>query len=131
MKIPQIIFAGGLLVLVVLLLTPRQYAPAYNADDEVRLHGVVEDVKVFYCPISRDEGTHLTVTTEMGKVQVHVAPSRFLTSRQWQFAVGDQVEVVGSKVIYEGHDAVIARAVARGNQTVAVRRANGKPLWNE
>jgi len=129
MRIPQIILAVGLVVLVVLLLSPRHHAPAYNTAAEVTFRGVVEDVQNFYCPVSQDLGTHLIVATEWGKVQVHVAPSRFLTGQQWQFFPGDQVDVVGSRIIYQGHEAVIARAIARGPQIVALRKADGKPLW--
>lgn len=131
MRIPQVIFGIGLVVLVVLLLSPRRHAPAYDITSEVTFHGVVEDVQNFYCPVSGDVGTHLTVATGLGSVRVHVAPRRFLSGHQWQFSPGDQVDVVGSRIIYQGHEAVIARTVARGLQTVALREAAGKPLWVE
>jgi len=129
MRIPQIIMGAGLVVLVVLLLSPQRHAPAYDAAAEVTLHGVVGDVQSFYCPVSGDEGTHLTVVTDTGKVQVHVAPSRFLSGQRWTFFRGDVVDVVGSRIIYHGHEALIARTIVRGSQTVALRKADGKPLW--
>ena len=131
MRTPQIIFGTGLVVLVVLLLTPQRHPPRYDTAAEMTLHGVVQDVRNFYCPISGDEGTHLTVATDGGTVEVHVAPARFLNGQKWQFFRGDEVEVVGSRIIYHGHEALIARTIARGNQTVAVRKADGKPLWAE
>jgi DNA/RNA endonuclease YhcR with UshA esterase domain len=130
MRTPQIIMSVALIVLVVLLLTPQRHPPRYNTSAEVTLRGVVEDVKNFYCPISGEEGTHLTLATEKGKVEVHVAPARFL-SGQWQFFRGDEVEVVGSRITFQGHPAVIARTITRGTETVAVRKADGKPLWAE
>jgi len=131
MKTPQIILGLGLAVLIVLLLTPQRHPPAYNAASEVTLQGVVEDVKNFYCPVSGDDGTHLTIATSQGRVQVHVAPSRFLSGKQLQFFGGDEVEVVGTPIVFQGNQALIARTIVRGNQTVALRTAQGKPLWVE
>jgi hypothetical protein len=39
--------------------------------------------------------------------------------------------VVGSTVTYEGHEAMIAREITRGDQTFAFREPGGKPLWVE
>ena len=131
MRTPQIIFGAGLVVLVVLLLTPQRHAPRYDTAAEVTLHGVVRDVKNFYCPVSGDEGTHLTLATDKGTIEIHVAPARFLSAQRWQFFPGDEVEVVGSRIVYHGHQALIARTIARGDQTVALRKADGHPLWVE
>jgi DNA/RNA endonuclease YhcR with UshA esterase domain len=133
MRIPQMIMAGAVVVLVILLFSnsPMQGAPGYNASNEVSVQGVVEDVQEFYCPISGDEGTHLMLKTENGTFQVHVAPRRFLRGNNLSFSKGDQIQVVGSRIIYQGQDALIARTVVRGNQTVAFREPNGKPVWVE
>jgi len=127
------IMGCALAVLVILLFAPSplQNAPAYNASNEVTVQGVVQDVQEFYCPISGDEGTHLTLETENGAVQVHVAPQRFLRGNNLSFSKGDQIQVVGSRIIYEGHDALIARTVVRGTQTMAFRKPNGRPVWVE
>jgi hypothetical protein len=129
MRTPQIILGVGLAVLVVLLLTPQQHRLSYNAAAETTVRGVVEEVQDFYCNVSSHEGTHLIVATATGRVQVHVAPTSFLSGQQWRFSRGDEVEVVGSRIIYQGHDALIARTITRGPDTVAVRTANGSPLW--
>lgn len=131
MKVPQIIMAVGLLVLAGLLLNPQRHAPTYNTASEVTIHGVIEDVQNFYCPISGDEGTHLIVATDNGEVQVHVAPSRFLSGQGWNFVKGEQVEVLGSRIYYREREALIARTITRGSQIVALRKANGRPLWLE
>ena len=131
MRIPQVIMAVGLVVLAGLLLTQQRHPLRYNPSAEVTLSGVVKDVKDFYCPVSGGEGTHLMVATDNGTVEVHVAPSRFLLDKQVQFSKGDQVEVTGSRIMFRGHPAVIARTIVRGTQTVALRKADGKPAWLE
>jgi DNA/RNA endonuclease YhcR with UshA esterase domain len=130
MKAPQTIMGIALVILVVLLFTsPRHRVPTYDASDEVTVQGVVQNVQQFYCPISGDVGTHLTVKTENGTVEVHVAPTRFLRNNNLSFSIGDQIQVVGSRIIYQGHDAIIARATTRAGQTVAFRQPGGHPLW--
>jgi DNA/RNA endonuclease YhcR with UshA esterase domain len=130
MKAPQTIMGVALAVLVVLLFTsPRHRIPAYDVSDVVTVQGVVQEVQEFYCPISGDEGTHLMVKTENGTVQVHIAPARFLRSNNMDFNRGDEIQVLGSRIIYHGRGAIIARTVTRGGQTVAFREANGHPLW--
>jgi len=91
----------------------------------------VQDVHEFYCPITGDEGTHLLVKTADGSLQVHVAPTRFLRDQRLSFTKGDQIEVVGSRLVYDGHEALIARSVTWGHQTVAFREPTGKPMWLE
>ncbi len=131
MRAPKIIFGLGLVVLVVLLLSPQRHPLAYNMAAEVTLQGTVQDVRTFYCPLSGGEGTHLTLATDAGEVQVHVAPARFLSGKLVQFARGDQIEVVGSRIHYLRQNALIARTITRGTETVALRSENGKPLWAE
>jgi hypothetical protein len=130
MKAPQTIMGVAFVVLVILLFTsPRQRTLVYDASDVVTVQGVVQDVQQFYCPISGEEGTHLTVKTENETVQVHVAPTRFLRNNNVSFSKGDQIQVVGSRIIYHGHNAMIARTATLGGQTVAFRETNGHPLW--
>ena len=122
------------LVLVAILLFhngAKQRAPKYNAATEVRVEGVVQEVQQFWCPINGDEGTHLMLKTDTGILQVHVAPRRFLQGNGVSFSKGYQIAVVGSTVTYEGHDAMIARKITRGDQTFAFRQPNGGPLWVE
>jgi len=121
-------------VLVAILILgkgARQRPPKYNAATEVKVEGVVQEVQQFWCPVNGDEGTHLMLKTQDGILQVHVAPRRFLQGNGVSFSKGDQIAVVGSMVTYEGHDAMIARKITRGDQTSAFRQPDGTPLWVE
>jgi hypothetical protein len=121
-------------VLVVILLFHNgaiQRAPKYNAATELKVEGVVQEVRQFWCPVNGDEGTHLILKTDTGILEIHVAPRRFLQGNGVSFNKGDQIAVVGSMVMYEGHDAMIARKITRGDQTFAFRQPDGRPLWVE
>jgi hypothetical protein len=133
MRMLKILTAIAFVLVVVLILGNgvKQRAPNYNAATEVKVEGVVVDVQQFWCPINGDEGTHLMLKTDAGILQVHVAPRRFLHGNGVSFSKGDQIAVVGSTVTYEGHDAMIARKITRGDQTYAFRQPDGTPLWIE
>jgi hypothetical protein len=47
------------------------------------------------------------------------------------FAKGDNIEVTGAKVKYEGADAVLAREVKKGDKTLTLRNAAGIPQWSQ
>ena len=133
MRMLKILTVTAFVLLTILLFHQgaRQQAPRYNTGTEVKVEGVVQEVQQFWCPISGDEGTHLMVKTDSRTVEVHVAPRRFLQSNSVSFGKGDQITVVGSTVTYEGHEAMIARQITRGDQTFAFREADGSPLWVE
>jgi len=120
-----------LVAILVLRNGMKQRGPKYDAAAEVKVEGVVQDVQQFWCPINGDEGTHLMLKTDAGLLQVHVAPRRFLHGNGVSFSKGDQIAVVGSTVTYEGHAAMIARKITRGDQTFAFRQPDGTPLWVE
>ena len=133
MRMLKMLAVIALVLVVVLILGkgPKQRAPQYNVATEVKVEGVVQEVRQFWCPINGDEGTHLMLKTATGILEVHVAPLRFLQGNDVSFGKGDQIAVVGSTVTYEGHAAMIARKITRGDQTFAFRQPDGTPLWVE
>jgi hypothetical protein len=133
MRMLKVLTLVAFVLIVVLIFGngARQRTPKYNAATEVKVEGVVQEVQQFWCPINGDEGTHLMVKTDAGILQVHVAPRRFLEGNGMSFSKGDQIVIVGSTVTYEGHGAMIARKITRGDQTFAFRQPDGTPLWVE
>jgi len=133
MKMLKILTVVAVVLVVILVFHqfPKQRAPRYNAATEVKVEGIVQDVQQYWCPINGDEGTHLMVKTDTGTLEVHVAPRRFLQGNGISFRAGDQVAVLGSMVIYQGHDAMIARQISLGDQSFAVRQSDGRPVWVE
>jgi len=103
----------------------------YDPTAERAIAGVVEDVQAFQCPLSAGLSTHLALRTESGPLIVHVAPVGFLAGHEFIVSNGDWVKIVGSRVRYQGADALIAREITIRNRTFIFRRHNGKPLWEE
>jgi hypothetical protein len=104
---------------------PRHYDPK----TETTVKGTVTDVQQ---PTGRRgawTGTHLIVKTDGGDLDVHVGPSSYISEKQFSFAKGDAVEVVGSKVTIEGKEVVLAREITKDGKTLILRDAQGIPQW--
>lgn len=110
---------------------PGRGARVYNPASETTVTGTVEEVKTVTRRGGRGwGGTHLDLKTDSGMFDVHLGPSGFLASKGFKFAKGDQVEVTGSKVTFQGHDAIVARAVKVGGKVLTLRDPQGIPRWS-
>ncbi len=75
------------------------------------------------------EGIHLTVAMGSEKLAVHLGPDFYVDGQALKLAKGDKVEVKGSRTTLDGQPVMIAQEVRRGDQVLALRDANGMPLW--
>jgi hypothetical protein len=100
----------------------------YNPATETTVKGTVEDVQQLSGKGGGGTGTHLTLKTDAGTLDVHVGPTSFLTAQQVSFAKGDQIEVTGSKV---NTDTLIAREIKRGDKVLTLRDKQGIPAWSQ
>lgn len=102
----------------------------YNPATETTVKGKVDEVKQIPGPRGGPGGIHLMVKTDQETLDVHLGPATFLEKQKFTFAKGDEIQVIGSKVKIEGKDALIAREVKKGDKTLTLRNAQGKPLWS-
>jgi DNA/RNA endonuclease YhcR with UshA esterase domain len=104
--------------------------PKYDPSTEVTLKGTVDEVRDRQCPVSGGLGSHIVLNLGSNKtIEVHLATTRFVKSYDLIFNKGDEVEVTGSKVTFEGVETIFAREVRRGNDTFVFRDKDGKPVW--
>jgi hypothetical protein len=103
--------------------------PAYDPKTETTITGVVQEVKEVSGPV-RDTGTHLIVKAGNEVENIHVGPTWYLKQQKYAFAKNDQIEVIGSRVKYQGADVIIARRVKKGDNTWTLRDAQGIPVWS-
>jgi hypothetical protein len=129
----RFILAVGVLVLLAVGVAWAQVsanASKYDIANEMTIKGVVQEVKDFQCPVSGGMGAHLVVKTDKGLVNVHLALSKFLSDYGFSFAKGDEVVIIGVKAkVGDDENAILARKIERGNQTLTFRDKDGKPLW--
>lgn len=112
------------------VLAQKPTVPKYDMAAETTFKGVIDDVHDRQCPISGGMGSHFNLKLGDGKiVEVHLATTKFVKSYELVFNKGDAVEVIGSKVEFEGADAILAREVKRGTDDFVFRDPQGKPIW--
>jgi hypothetical protein len=100
--------------------------PKYDSANEVKIKGVVEDIREVP---GNFEGTRLVVKTDTGTVVVHVAPGQFLKEIDSTFKKGDEVQVVGAKAPDSGDTEILAREITVGTNTTTLRDDKGIPVW--
>ena len=101
----------------------------YDEANQQTVRGWVVETRDFQCPVNNAMGSHITVKTETGSIEVHLAPASFMKQYDIAFAKDQNVTVVGSKITYEGKPALIAKSVAVGHETFNFRDPKGRPLW--
>lgn len=103
-------------------------ARLYDPATETTLKGTVSKVSTI---TGRGgwNGIHLSLQSEGQTWDVHVGPQTYLEHAGFSFAAGDQIEVVGSKVQFNGADAVIAREITREGKVLTLRDKRGFPQW--
>jgi hypothetical protein len=109
--------------------SPPRASYTYDQAKQQTMHGWVVETKIFQCPVSGTVGSHITVKTETGNIEVHLAPASFMKQYEINFRKDDNVTVVGSRIVFDGKPALIARSVAIGRETFNFRDSNGRPLW--
>jgi len=108
---------------------PASYGYVYDQTRQQVFTGTVVGAKDYNCPVSGTVGSHITIKTDVANMEVHLAPASFMKRYEIMIRDGDRVSVVGSRVIFEGKPALIARSVTVGRDTFNFRDAKGTPLW--
>ncbi len=75
-------------------------------------------------------GVHLQVKTAKETVMVVLGPASYLEQQKMKIAVGDQVEIKGSRVQHPQMALLIAGELKKGDQVVKLRDDQGQPLWS-
>jgi hypothetical protein len=73
-------------------------------------------------------GSHVTIQTSSGPVDVHLGNATVLKMNDVFLAAGDSVRIVGEKQLYGGGSFFAARILQKGNQSVTLRNSQGIPV---
>jgi hypothetical protein len=109
--------------------TPKPTSPKYDFQTEAKIKGTIEEVQL---PPkgSEKEIVHLLVKNGADSVDVYLCPKSFFDDMGMDFSKGDEITLTGSKVKQGEAEFVLAREVAKGNNTFVLRDAKGAPVWN-
>ena len=119
-----VVAAIALVASSALAQSPPQYDPA----TEAKLKGTVEELTLDP-PTGGKPVAYLVIKNGEEKTQVFLCPKSFLDEMGVTFAMGDSVQIAGSKVKRNGADLILAREVTKSGDTVTLRFGDGKPAW--
>jgi len=109
--------------------TPKPSGPKYDLQTEAKIKGTIEEVQL--PPKGSEKQTvHLLLKSGTDTTDVYLCPKSFMDEMGMDFAKGDEIILTGSKVKQGETDLVLAREVAKGNNTFVLRDAKGGPVWN-
>jgi hypothetical protein len=103
-------------------------APSYDTSTVIKVAATVTAVR----EVAKDkalDGLHLILQSGSETLDVYIGPDDFVKVFDETFVKGDKIEVIGSKIVFEGSTVVLARQVVRGTVTLLLRDEAGKPLW--
>ena len=103
--------------------------PRYETATEVTLWGTITKVETHMGRMGWN-GTHLVVSFAAETLTVHVGPSNYIDQQGFSFAAGEQIEVIGSRIKFEGTDVLIARQIKKGEKVLTLRNSQGIPAWS-
>ena len=109
--------------------SPTGTAPTYDVATEVTLTGTVEEVKAIPGP-GLQAGVHLVLETATETIEIDLGPEWFLKKQNYRLNKRDDITVIGSRVKRDTGDAVIARQITRGKETMTFRDEKGFPRWS-
>jgi len=75
-------------------------------------------------------GVHVQVKTAKETWMVILGPASYLEQQKVKIAVGDKVEIKGSRVQHPQMALLIAGELKKGDQVLKLRDDQGKPLWS-
>jgi hypothetical protein len=74
-------------------------------------------------------GVHLMLEADKETISVHLGPVWYIERQDTAIAIGDKIEVKGSRINYEGKAAIIAAEIHKGDEVLMLRDASGIPMW--
>jgi hypothetical protein len=101
----------------------------YNPQTVETISGVVESVVRVDHGKGMPEGVHLVMTTDKERISVHLGPAWFIDNQETKIQALDQIQVRGSRVMFQGKPAIIAAEIVKDGQKLTLRNVNGVPAW--
>ena len=105
------------------------YQRMYNPASVETMSGTVEAIDRTMPMRGMAYGVHLILKTDKETIPVHLGPGWYIERQDIQLKKGDQVEVKGSRINYQGKPAIIAAEIKKDGHLLVLRDAQGVPAW--
>lgn len=105
------------------------YVRSYNMNTVGQFRGTVERIDRGIPQKGMCYGVCLRMKTDRGIMTVDLGPAWFVENQDFVIGPNDQIEVIGSQIIFNRQMLILAAEIHKGNTTLRLREANGFPLW--
>ena len=102
----------------------------YNQASEETVTGKVTAIEQTVSKHRFGYGVHLQLQCGNEDISVHLGPAWYLERNGLALAVGDTLQIVGSRITLQDGPALIAAEVKKGEKTLRLRNSQGIPLWS-
>ena len=106
------------------------YARMYDPQSVETLSGEVVSVDQMTPMKGMANGVHVMMKTDKETISVHLGPGWYIENQDVTIEPADQIEVMGSRITFEGKPAIIAAEVKKGDDVLMLRDACGIPVWS-
>jgi hypothetical protein len=106
------------------------YHRMYNPDTVENITGEVAAIDMITPMKGMGYGVHMIVKTDQETISVHLGPSWYIENQDMQIEPGDQIEVKGSRIMFDDSPAIIAAEVKKEDEILILRDENGFPVWS-
>jgi hypothetical protein len=106
------------------------YSRMFNPSTIDTIRGEVLRIDVITPMKGMSYGVHLMVKADRETLSVHLGPAWYVENQDTKIDPKDKIEVVGSRITFEGKPAIIASEVRKGNEVLKLRDKNGFPFWS-
>jgi hypothetical protein len=106
------------------------YARLFDPKTIETVSGTVASIDTASPMAGMGAGVHLTLKTGKGDLSVHLGPVWYLENQDINIQPGDQIQVRGSRILFQGKPAIVAVEITKGQDALKLRDENGFPLWS-
>lgn len=105
------------------------YVRMYNPQTEQTVSAIVQKVEMFTPRKGMAIGIHLQANVNDKLLDIHLGPAWFIKNQELQIMEGDELEITGSMITYNGVEALIAKSLKLDEDTLVLRDDTGRPVW--
>jgi len=106
------------------------YSRLYDPNTVVTMTGEITRIDKITPLKGMSYGVHFVLKTKDETLSVHLGPAWYIENQEVRIERGDKVEVLGSRITFDGKPAIIAAEVKRGNAVLVLRDKEGFPMWS-
>lgn len=107
----------------------KKYARPFDSNTIEEFEGKI--LEVAHTEDKKDEtrGIYLSFEVEEEIIPVHLGPAWYINHQGRRFKPGDKITVKGSRIQFDGTEAIVAVSVSRNDEILKLRNEDGTPYW--